>query len=486
MERVPIPGGVREKVSYAVERGDRVHAYLFLPEAPGPHPAVLCVHQHNREFHLGKSEPAGLAGNPEQAYALELARRGYVTLAPDAIGFEERQHPVLRGQDYERFEATKRLTEGSCLQAKMLWDLMRGLDYLTARREVDPRRVGCLGHSLGGQETLFLSAVDRRVAAAVSSCGFSSYQAIFDAAINHNFAAYVPGLLRHGGVGRVLGLAAPRPFLALAGRDDPIFPLAGVRATVRAARGPYARREGSPAAPGLSGGPRLLGRHAGGRLRLVRPLALRWRIVMERGLGNSADHQRFRRRHLHVRLPDLLRPAGSSGSARAPRRSTRRCTAATCRPSSSEGRLSGPEYHRKVMGLFGVDMPYAEFFRMYGDIFTEIPATCDLLRRLRTRYPLYLLSDTNEIHFGYVRQTVDVLQIFEAFIVSYEVGAMKPDPPIYQEAVRRSGIPAEACVFIDDRPGNVEGARRVGMHAVQFHSPEQCAADLARLGVVIP
>jgi dienelactone hydrolase len=239
MERLPVSGAVREKVSYTVERGDRVHAYLFLPEAPGPHSAVLCIHQHNREFHLGKSEPAGLAGNPEQAYALELARRGYVTLAPDALGFEEREHPVLRGQDYERFEANKRLTEGSCLQAKMLWDLMRGLDYLTARKEVDPRRVGCLGHSLGGQETLFLAAVDRRIAAAVSSCGFSSYQAIFDAAINHNFAAYVPGLLRYGGVGRVLGLAAPRPFLALAGRDDTIFPLAGVRATVRAARGPY-------------------------------------------------------------------------------------------------------------------------------------------------------------------------------------------------------------------------------------------------------
>ena len=150
------------------------------------------------------------------------------------------------------------------------------------------------------------------------------------------------------------------------------------------------------------------------------------------------------------------------------------------------GRLSGSEYHRTVMRLFGVDMPYADFFRMYGDIFTEIPATCDLLRRLRTRYPLYLLSDTNEIHFGYVRQTVAVLQIFEAFIVSYEVGAMKPDAPIYREAVRRSGIPAEACVFIDDRAGNVEGAKRVGMHAVQFHAPEQCATDLARLGVVIP
>ena len=240
-ERVAVPSGVREEVSYAVERGERVHAYLFLPKRPGPHPAVVCVHQHHRQFHLGKSEPAGLAGEPEQFYALELAERGYVTLVPDAIGFEERQHPALRGQDYERFEANKRLTEGSCLQSKMLWDLMRGLDYLAARREVDPRRIGCLGHSLGGQETLFLCAMDRRVAVGVSSCGFSSYRALFAGAINHNFAAYVPGLMQYGDLDRVLGLVAPRPFLALAGQDDPIFPLAGVRATVRGARRAYDR-----------------------------------------------------------------------------------------------------------------------------------------------------------------------------------------------------------------------------------------------------
>jgi putative hydrolase of the HAD superfamily len=150
------------------------------------------------------------------------------------------------------------------------------------------------------------------------------------------------------------------------------------------------------------------------------------------------------------------------------------------------GRLTGPEYHGRVMSLFGADVPYGEFFPMYGNIFTEIPATCDMLRRLHTRYPLYLLSDTNEIHFGYVKETVEILRLFDECIVSYEVGAMKPGPRIYQEALRRSGLPADACVFVDDRPGNVEGARRVGMHAVQFASPEQCAADLAALGVVIP
>jgi putative hydrolase of the HAD superfamily len=151
-----------------------------------------------------------------------------------------------------------------------------------------------------------------------------------------------------------------------------------------------------------------------------------------------------------------------------------------------QGNLTGPEYHRRVMSLFGADVPYAEFFPMYGDIFTENPATCEMLRRLHTRYPLYLLSDTNEIHFGYVKATVEVLHHFDEFIVSYEIGAMKPDPRIYREALRRAGLPAEACVFIDDRLGNVEGARRVGMHAFQFTSPEQCAADLESLGVVIP
>ena len=150
------------------------------------------------------------------------------------------------------------------------------------------------------------------------------------------------------------------------------------------------------------------------------------------------------------------------------------------------GALSGRAYHQEVMGLLQAEVPYDEFFRMYGDIFTEVPATCDLLRRLATRYPLYLLSDTNEIHFGYVRQTVGAVRLFEQFVVSYEVGVLKPDPRIYQEVLRRSGLPAEACVFIDDRPGNVEGARRVGMQALLFQSAERCAAELQSLGVVIP
>lgn len=150
-----------------------------------------------------------------------------------------------------------------------------------------------------------------------------------------------------------------------------------------------------------------------------------------------------------------------------------------------QGRLTGQAYHRRVMGLVGADVPYAEFCWMYGDIFSEIPATSDLIRRMHSRHPLYLLSDTNEIHFGWVRERVEVLRLFDEFVLSCEVGIMKPEPGIYLEALRRSGLPAHACVFIDDRSENVAGARNVGMRAIRFESPTQCAAELAKLGVAM-
>lgn len=242
-ERVELAGGlVRELITYAVEPGERVAAYLFHPASTRRRSAaVLCLHQHNGEFALGKSEPAGLAGNPEQAYARELAERGYVTLAPDQICFESRRDTTLVDRDFERFELTRRVTLGSSLQAKMTADAMRAVDLLVELPGVDARRIGCIGHSLGGQQTLFLAALDERIAAAASSCGFASLATIFRDRINHNMAAYVPGLAAEGDLGDVLALVAPRPFFVGVGRADRIFPIDGVAATIGTAGTAYAR-----------------------------------------------------------------------------------------------------------------------------------------------------------------------------------------------------------------------------------------------------
>jgi dienelactone hydrolase len=243
VERADLGDVVREKVTYAVEPGERVPAFIFLPKAASTrHPAILCHHQHGGEFPVGKDGPAGLGSDSSQHYALELARRGYVTLVFDALCFNERQDATgrLKGGDYERYEAMYRITEGRSLQGKYVWDARRALDYLETRPEVDVSRLGMIGHSLGGQETLFTTAIDTRIRAAVSSCGFGSLPTLKRDRINHNYALFVPGLANNGGYGAVLSLIAPRPYFVVARTDDPIFPKDGIEETVAAARSAYA------------------------------------------------------------------------------------------------------------------------------------------------------------------------------------------------------------------------------------------------------
>lgn len=246
VERVDLGDVVREKVTYAVEAGERVPAWVFVPrKGTAPFAAVLCHHQHGGQFGVGKDGPAGLGSTPDQHYGIELARRGYVTIAPDALCFGERHDAAgkLKDAAYERFEALHRLTEGKTLQGKYVWDARRALDYLESRPEVDKARLGMIGHSLGGQETLFTAACDPRIRAAASSCGFGSLRTLKRDRILHNFALFVPGLAEHGDYGAVLALVAPRPFLVAARTRDPIFPKDGIEETVAAARAAYEARK---------------------------------------------------------------------------------------------------------------------------------------------------------------------------------------------------------------------------------------------------
>ena len=242
VERVDLGDVVREKVTYAVEPGERVPAFILLPKSrPSRRPAILCHHQHGGEFGVGKDGPAGLGSDPNQHYALELARRGYVTIVFDALCFNERQDVAgrLTNGDYERYEAMYRIAEGKCLQGKYVWDARRALDYLETRPEVDATRLGMIGHSLGGQEALFTAAIDARIRAAASSCGFGSIRTLKRDRINHNYALFVPELANNGDYGAVLAMVAPRPFFVAARSEDPIFPKDGIEETIAVGRRAY-------------------------------------------------------------------------------------------------------------------------------------------------------------------------------------------------------------------------------------------------------
>jgi dienelactone hydrolase len=204
---------VRESIEYAVEADERIKCFVLVPKHINrTAPAIFAHHQHASQFHLGKSEVVGLEGDPDQAYAAELAERGYVVIAPDALAFEERNWSTPSGYA-EYFELATRLVQGTTLLSKCLHDVSVALDYLVDRPEVDPLRIGFIGHSYGGKTAIWAPALDNRIRASVSNCGCVNYKQslIRETGVQMEFC--LPGVLHFGDVDDVVRLVAPRALL---------------------------------------------------------------------------------------------------------------------------------------------------------------------------------------------------------------------------------------------------------------------------------
>lgn len=234
LERVSGPHFERRKITFAVEKDDRVPAYLFLPQGrKGPAPAMLCLHQTTA---LGKGEPAGLGGSPNLHYARELAERGFVTLAPDYPNFGDYAIDV-----YARGYASATM--------KGIWNHQRAVDLLRSLPEVDPERIGCIGHSLGGHNALFVAAFDERLKVVVSSCGFNSFFKYYGGDLTGwSHAGYMPRIAAVYGKDparmpfdftEVLAALTPRAVFVNAPLHDDNFEMSGVQDCLAAARPVY-------------------------------------------------------------------------------------------------------------------------------------------------------------------------------------------------------------------------------------------------------
>jgi dienelactone hydrolase len=203
-------GVVRQLVRYEVEPGLSVEAYLLKPaRAEGRCPGVVALHSTVRHT---IRQPAGVEGKPEKAFGLKMARRGYVAFCPRCFLWSE-DLSIPYNKHVERFRARH---PGSKGMAKMLYDAQVALDVLAGLPEVDPQRLGAVGHSLGAKEVLYLAALDERVQVAVSSEGgigtrFSNWDAPW----------YLGEEIREDAFRQehheLLALVAPRPFLLLGG-----------------------------------------------------------------------------------------------------------------------------------------------------------------------------------------------------------------------------------------------------------------------------
>lgn len=134
--------------------------------------------------------------------------------------------------------------------------------------------------------------------------------------------------------------------------------------------------------------------------------------------------------------------------------------------------------------LLSLDVDYDRFCRIWSSIFSETLVPESMLEGLAARYRLLLLSNTNAIHFEMIRASYPLLRHFHDLILSYEVKAMKPRPEIYRAAVERAACRPEECFYTDDIADYVEGARRLGIDAVQFQSAAQLEEDMRTRGIL--
>ena len=225
LESVKEAGYTRQYITYD-SNADTVTAYLLIPDKTdnqGKHPAILINHQHNREHHLGKSEVCGLAGNPLQAFGAELARNGFVVLAPDSICFEERRKdPHVEGFDFwQHFhEMCYGIITGNYLMKKVLTDAINGISLLMGLSFVDKNRVGTLGHSYGGNTVLFLSALDERISFACASGNACTYENRMKNGVGIEMASVIPGFHGKYDIDDVVSCTAPRKLLIVSSEDD--------------------------------------------------------------------------------------------------------------------------------------------------------------------------------------------------------------------------------------------------------------------------
>ena len=215
-------GYTRQRIEYS-SQADRIAAFLLLPETLDNNPAVLINHQHNREHHLGKSEVCGLAGDPLQAFGPELAKRGFVVLAPDSICFEERRKdPSAVGFDFwQHFdEMCYRIVKGEYLMKKVLEDASAGITLLSGLAFVDKDRIGTLGHSYGGSTVLFLSALDQRIAFSCASGSACTYEHRMKNGTGIEMASVIPGFHGKYDIYDLVSCIAPRRLLIVSAEDD--------------------------------------------------------------------------------------------------------------------------------------------------------------------------------------------------------------------------------------------------------------------------
>lgn len=147
------------------------------------------------------------------------------------------------------------------------------------------------------------------------------------------------------------------------------------------------------------------------------------------------------------------------------------------------GHYSPEEFFFKVKTELELEFDMEKFKEAWNSIFTVDENVVNLMLNLKKYgYPVYVISNTNELHYKYLVEKHQIMETVDGSILSFKVGARKPDPIIFRRAVEIIGLPAEQVVFTDDKLEFVKAAEKEGMKGIKFEGALQLAGSLTRLG----
>lgn len=149
------------------------------------------------------------------------------------------------------------------------------------------------------------------------------------------------------------------------------------------------------------------------------------------------------------------------------------------------GLINDAEFHKEFCRRVGTDIPWEEFVSAWNSIFAQEPLLPEnLILTLAQKSRLWIVSNTNKVHFDFLAIRFSSLRHFTGFVLSHEVGLAKPDPAIFRLALSEAGVEAGEALFVDDLTVNVEAARSLGIDAFQFLNPDQFVAELRARRVI--
>lgn len=146
------------------------------------------------------------------------------------------------------------------------------------------------------------------------------------------------------------------------------------------------------------------------------------------------------------------------------------------------GELDDDSFFAGLRRITGYDGDGQLLRDLWTDIFTPIEKNIALMHALRDRYPIALISNTSPLHVSHIKKNFDLLTHIPVRVLSYEVGLTKPDPRIFDHALKQLGVQAEGSVFIDDLEVNLSGAEELGMHVIQYLPDVDLKQELLNLG----